>query len=156
MTTRRAGVHVRRLATPRARASRGARFGSSVKARLGGLAVLAAMVGSAAPAQALTAPAATPVSTAEREALVLFADDHTSSLVDAATRRRQLPFAEPDWVMLVLGAVIVTVAAAGAPLLLRPLRGIPPVLAAAAAPDQLLPVSVHGAAAACPRLTGPT
>lgn len=112
----------------------------------GGLVLLATLFVPAAPAHARSAPELTHGSAAQQGAGVGFAED--PALLGDATSRGRLPFAGPDLVILILGGTIVTVAAAGAPLLLRPLRAIPPVLVAATAPSEpLLPANAQGAAA---------
>ena len=119
--------------------------GSSVAGRVATLALLATLFVLAAPAHARSAHDSRHGSAGHQEAGGGLAYDRT--LLADATSRGGLPFAPPDLVILILGGAIVTVAAAGAPLLLRPLRAIPPVLVTAAVPSEpLRPASAQGAA----------
>lgn len=119
---------------------------SLVKAQLAGLTLSATLFMLAAPVHARAADESGHRSPPRHEAGFGSADEAT--LPGDATSRGRLPFARPDFATLVLGALIVTMAAAGAPLLLRPLRAIPPILVAAAGqPEPLLPATAQGAAA---------
>ncbi|MDQ4069862.1 MAG: hypothetical protein M3203_10405 [Actinomycetota bacterium] len=117
-----------------------------MKSQLGALALLAIVFVVGVPAHALSADEVRPAAADRHGEGVDFTDDGT--LLGNATSGGGLPFARPDLVILVLGGAVVTVAAAGAPLLLRPLRGIPPVfVAASAASEPLLPAAAQGATA---------
>ncbi len=117
------------------------------RAQLAGVVVVLTTVILAAPAHAASNRQASPVSSADRGALVGLTDEHPL-LGKAMTARGGLPFARPDLSMLVLGGVVVIMAAAGAPLLLRPLRGRPPMFVTGATPSEaLVPISSQGAVA---------
>lgn len=80
-----------------------------------GLAILATVLALAPPAQAAQPPEVADV--AQRRHTALVADDRPL---------RPLPFAQRDLAVMVLGGAVLTVAAAGAPLLFRPLRPTAP------------------------------
>ena len=145
MRTKRQGVDGGRSARRRASVTTSARFGTLLKVQLGALALLATTFMLAVPAHAHSASASAPVPTSDWGARVGFEDDRV--LGSAGTAGPRLPFARPDLTMLVLGGVIVILAAVGAPVLLQPLGGMPPVFATSTiAPDPLLPVSAQAAA----------
>ncbi|MDQ3898448.1 MAG: hypothetical protein M3326_14595, partial [Actinomycetota bacterium] len=122
---------------------------SFLRAQMGALALVAGGLVLAAPAQALPAQEPTQVSAAHTGALVRFGDDHP--LLGGAARRGGLPFGRHDVAILMFGGTIVTLAAAGAPFLLRPLRGGPPALATAATESEpILPASALATAAHVP------
>lgn len=142
----RQGAHRARSGMKRLHAGTSRSSGSFVKAGVGAGALLATLLVLAGPAHAHPAHQFSAGSTAQHGAGVAVADDH--AVLGDATSRAGLPFARPDLAILVMGGAIVTMAAAGAPLLLRPLRAIPPVfVASTAATEPLLPVTAQGAAA---------
>jgi hypothetical protein len=119
---------------------------SFVTAALGGLVLLASLLVLAAPAHGRPADELRQSSAAHPGTRVGSAE--VPILRGEAKSRGGLPFARPDLVILVLGGAIVTVAALGAPLLLRPPRAIPPVFVGAAAQSEPRPpATVQGAAA---------
>ncbi len=89
--------------------------GSSLRRHSVRLAILAGVLALAPPAQAAQPPQVADVAQEQRTALV--ADDRPL---------RPLPFAQRDLAIMVLGGAVLTAAAAGAPLLFRPLRSTDP------------------------------
>ena len=114
-----------------------------------GLAFVASSFVLATPAQAGPANEVRPVATAQQGARAGVAEDHR--ILGNATPREGLPFARPDLAMLVLGGALVTLVAAGAPLLLQAQRSSPPVyVSAVSASEPLRPAGAQGTAAHAP------
>ena len=135
------GRHTVEAATP-------ARIARFLKVQVG-LAFVAGSFFLATPAQAGPANEAPPVATAEQGARASVAEDHR--FLGNATSRQGLPFARPDLAMLVLGGALVTLVAAGAPLLLQAQRSSPPAFASAvSASEPLRPAGAQGNTAHAP------
>jgi hypothetical protein len=130
-------------ATRGGRAGRAARLGSLFKAQVAGLAIVVSSLVLAAPAHAVPGePGQVPA--AQTSALSALGQ-HNTLLRESGGR---LPFERHDLAILMFGGVIVVLAAAGAPFLLRPLRGLPPALVTAATTsDPMLPGAAVGGAA---------
>ena len=149
MKTNRQGAGPARDATGGRRTGPTAGVRSLVKAHVGGLVLVAGSFLLAAPAHARPAQEPTQVSAAHAGALVRFGDDRP--LLGDAARQGGLPFGRHDLGILVVGGAIVTMAAAGAPFLLRPLRGGPPAgVTAAGDAEPILPASTLATAAHAP------
>lgn len=130
------------------RARWGARGGAETRPRpllnahLAALVLVAGSFVMASAAQAVPADEARQVSVAQQGALVGFAGDHA---LLGNTARGGLPFARHDLTILLVGGAIVTVVAAGAPLLLRPRRGVAPAfVTAVTASESILPAGGVG------------
>ena len=144
MRTDRQGVGGAHRARRTARAATPARFAWFLKAQVA-LAFVAGSFILASPAQAQPADQPRQAVAAQQRPLAGMAQDHR--ILGSTTPREGLPFARPDLAMLVLGGALVTLVAAGAPLLLQ-LRSSPPVFATtASASDPLLPAGAHATAA---------
>lgn len=144
MRTDRQGVGGAHRARRMAGAATPASFAWFLKAQVA-LAFVAGSFILASPAQAQPADQARQVVPAQHRPLAGLAEDHR--ILGRATPREGLPFARPDLAMLVLGGALVTLVAAGAPLLLQ-LRSSPPVFATTvSASDPLRPTGAHGSAA---------
>lgn len=138
------GAGTVRHATCGERAAPASRWGTFLKAQLGGLALVIGSLVMAAPAHAVSGePTQAPA--AQTSAVMGFGQ--TNALLPGAAHAGRLPFERHDLAILMFGAAIVVLAAAGAPFLLRPLRGLQPALTEVTASDPILPAVTVASAA---------
>ena len=135
------------VAGRRGRTERGSRIPGPRRRVVTVGAIVAAALALGAPAHAASSEEPGGGFASEQATLVDLADDRAAVLLQQGSERGRLPFAPPDLFALVLGGVAVMVAAAGAPLLLRPRRPSGPWAAARAGTEPLPPAAVQGAGA---------
>lgn len=116
------------------RAATAAPRGSFFRAQVGGLALAISSLVLATPAHALSGEAGQ-VPAAQTSALIGLGQHNV--LLPETAPAGGLPFERHDLAILAFGSAIVVLAGAGAPFLLRPLRGFPQALVAAPAATEL-------------------